>query len=96
MRWMPSNAEAADKLREQAASCRRIALCARTHSGSRALRTVAHQFEEDAARVDPLSVVAAQDAVRDGDVAALVRAREALERQSAQWLRPRLPRRVDE
>lgn len=85
----PSREEAADDFREQAASCRRLARGARTASGCGALRTVAIQFDLDAARIDPLSVSATTDQVRDGDAAALVRVRVALERQSAQWLRRR-------
>ena len=48
--------EAADELREQAASCRRLARRARTMSGGLALRTVADQFDDDARRVDPSSL----------------------------------------
>jgi hypothetical protein len=48
--------EAADELREQAASCRRLARRARTNSGSTALKTVADQFDTDARRIDPLSL----------------------------------------
>lgn len=47
--------EAADGLREQAASCRRLAKRARTGSGWTALRAVAEQFDTDARRIDPLS-----------------------------------------
>jgi len=42
-------------LREQAASCRRLARRARTPSGATALTTVAEQFDDDARRIDPLS-----------------------------------------
>jgi hypothetical protein len=45
--------EAAEELREQAASCRRLARRARTSGGSSALRTVADQFDDDARRIDP-------------------------------------------
>lgn len=51
----PTRAEAADDLREQAASCRRLADRARTARGSTALNTVAEQFDDDARRIDPLS-----------------------------------------
>jgi hypothetical protein len=51
----PSRAEAADELREQAASCRRLARRALTNGGSSALKTVAEQFDDDARRIDPLS-----------------------------------------
>ncbi len=52
----PSRAEAAEELREQAASCRRLAQRARTTGGSIALTTVAAQFDDDARRVDPTSL----------------------------------------
>ena len=48
--------EAAHSLREQAASCRRLARRARTTSGLTALSTVADQFDDDARRIDPTSV----------------------------------------
>jgi hypothetical protein len=51
----PSRAEAADELREQAASYRRLARRARTNGGSSALKTVAEQFDDDARRIDPFS-----------------------------------------
>lgn len=51
----PTRGEAADELREQAASCRRLARRARTRGGSTALKTVAEQFDTDARRIDPLS-----------------------------------------
>ena len=47
--------EAADVLREQAASCRRLALRARTADGLSALTSVANQFDKDAFRIDPSS-----------------------------------------
>jgi len=47
--------EAADSLREQAASCRRLARRARTAGGLTALNTVAEQFDTDARRIDPMS-----------------------------------------
>lgn len=50
-----SREEAADGLREQAASCRRLARRARTGSGWTALTAVAEQFDTDARRIDPLS-----------------------------------------
>lgn len=50
-----SRAEAADELREQAASCRRLAVRAHTPNGSWALRSVATQFDTDARRIDPMS-----------------------------------------
>jgi hypothetical protein len=48
--------EAADELREQAASFRRLARRAHTPSGSTALTTVADQFDKDARRIDPMSL----------------------------------------
>jgi hypothetical protein len=51
-----SRGDAADELREQAASCRRLARRARTDGGLRALTTVADQFDDDARRIDPTSL----------------------------------------
>lgn len=51
----PSRTEAANELREQAASCRSLARRARTKGGSSALKTVAEQFDDDARRIDPFS-----------------------------------------
>ena len=51
-----SREDAADGLREQAASCRQLARRARTASGLGALRAVADQFESDASRIDPRSL----------------------------------------
>jgi hypothetical protein len=76
--------ESADDLRVQADSCRRLALHARTMNGSEALQTVAHQFDADAARIDRAGL----DETRNGDAAALVRVRLALEHQSIRWLGP--------
>jgi hypothetical protein len=50
-----SRGDAADSLRDQAASCRRLAGRARTAKGSSALTAVADQFDNDARRIDPLS-----------------------------------------
>ena len=50
-----SREDAAEGLREQAASCRRLARRARTDAGGTALRAVADQFDSDARRIDPLS-----------------------------------------
>ena len=47
--------EAAEQLREQAASCRRLAKRARTTSGLSALTAVAEQFDDDARPIDPMS-----------------------------------------
>lgn len=52
----PTRGEAADALREQAASCRRLARRAHTGSGSYALTAVADQFDDDARRIDPSSL----------------------------------------
>jgi hypothetical protein len=51
-----SRGDAADGLREQAASCRRLAKRARSPSGSTALETVAEHFDDDARRIDPRSL----------------------------------------
>ena len=48
--------DAADGLRDQAASCRQLARRARTASGLSALHAVADQFENDASRIDPRSL----------------------------------------
>jgi hypothetical protein len=48
-----SRGEAADDLREQAASCRRLANRATTVIGTRALIGVADYFDADARRIDP-------------------------------------------
>jgi len=48
--------EAAEDLREPAASYRRLALRARTPTGEVALAAVAEQFDTDARRIDPLSM----------------------------------------
>ena len=50
-----SREEAADGLREQAASCRRLATRATTTRGSSALAAVADYFDADALRIDPFS-----------------------------------------
>ena len=55
MTSQPSREDTAEGLREQAASCRRLARRARTPSGTTALNSVAEQFDIDARRIDPLS-----------------------------------------
>jgi hypothetical protein len=50
-----SREEAADQLRAEAASCRRLAGRARTEKGFWALTTFANQFDSNASRIDPLS-----------------------------------------
>ena len=52
----PSREDAADGLREQAASCRRLSRRARTQAGSKALNTIADHFDDDASRIDPRSL----------------------------------------
>jgi len=84
MNRSPSSADAADELREQAVACRRLALNARTVNGSDALKAAARQFDSDAVRIDP-AAIAADDGLTS-QAASLVRVREALERQTAQWL----------
>ena len=51
----PTREQAAGDLREQAASCRRLAKRALTSSGATALTSVAEQFDDDARRIDPTS-----------------------------------------
>ena len=51
-----AEAEAAEDLREQAASCRRLARRARTNAGTRALTTLAEHLDTDARRIDPNSL----------------------------------------
>ena len=51
-----SREDAAEGLREQAASCRRLARRARTNAGGTALEAAADQFDTDARRIDPFSV----------------------------------------
>jgi len=50
-----SRDEAAEELREQAASCRLLANRAKTVAGTRALVEVAEYFDADARRIDPRS-----------------------------------------
>lgn len=50
-----SREDAADELREQAASCRRISRRAQTAGGYSALTAVAVQFNDDTLRTDPSS-----------------------------------------
>jgi len=50
-----SRGEAADNLREQAASCRRLARKAHTKKGADALGGAADQFDRDARTIDPTS-----------------------------------------
>ena len=50
-----SREDAAEGMREQAASFRRLAKSARTESGSAALEALAEEFDNDARRTDPRS-----------------------------------------
>ena len=45
--------QAADALRDQAASCRRLAAGEHTASNCSALTAVAERFDDDARRIDP-------------------------------------------
>lgn len=45
----------ADGLREQAASCRRLAAAARTRSGMTSLQALGDHFDEQARKLDPSS-----------------------------------------
>ncbi len=51
----PAKREDADDLREQAASCRRLAKRTSTTGGSTALHAAADEFDNDARRIDPHS-----------------------------------------
>lgn len=77
----PSRGEAADRLREQASSCRNLARNARTELGSVALLTVANHFESDAFRLERQGW---QDPA--GGDEARGRLRSALARQDEIWL----------
>jgi hypothetical protein len=48
--------QSADGLREQAASCRRLAAAARTRSGTSSLVALADHFDEQARMLDPSSM----------------------------------------
>jgi hypothetical protein len=48
--------DAADGLREQAASCRRLAAGARTRSGTSSLNALAEHFDDQARKLDPSSL----------------------------------------
>jgi hypothetical protein len=52
----PGDRPSANGLREQAASCRRLAACARTSSGATSLTTLADRFDEQALQLDPTSL----------------------------------------
>lgn len=55
MKQPVSREDAADELREQSASCRRLSRRAHTARGCSALAAVAVQFDDDARRIDPSS-----------------------------------------
>jgi len=50
-----SRRASADGLREQAASCRRLAAAARTRSGMTSLNELGEHFDEQARKLDPSS-----------------------------------------
>ena len=47
--------DTAESLREQAASCRRLATAARTRAGTSSLDALAEHFDEQARKLDPSS-----------------------------------------
>ena len=51
-----AKSDSADKLREQAAACRRLAVNARTRAGTKALEGLGDHFDERASRLDPSSM----------------------------------------
>lgn len=51
-----SGSESPDSLREQAAACRRLAAAARTRAGNSSLNALADHFDDQAARLDPMSM----------------------------------------
>ncbi len=74
--------DAAEQLRVQASSCRRLARNSRTELGSTALLAVASQFESDAFRIERQG----RDDANDEGIAR-GRVRAALVWQDALWLR---------
>lgn len=50
-----SRRDSADKLRDQAAACRRLALNARTRAGTKALDDLGEHFDDSARKIDPSS-----------------------------------------
>jgi hypothetical protein len=52
----PAKQEAAEGLREQAASCRRLAAAARTRAGMSSLNDLAEHFDRQAMQIDPSSL----------------------------------------
>jgi len=53
---LPHSRIRANGLREQAASCRRLAAVARTLPGSISLNELADHFDEQARKLDPMSL----------------------------------------
>lgn len=49
----PWKIDEAEELREKAASCRRLAVRARTEAGQSALNGLAQQFDDEARRMNP-------------------------------------------
>ena len=48
--------DSAESLREQAAACRRLAAAARTRAGTTSLDALADHFDEQARKLDPMSL----------------------------------------
>jgi hypothetical protein len=94
MSGIRSRGEAAEELRQQATSCRRLALSARTVSGSEALSAVARQFDSDAERIDPVPAIVSDRMTPQAE--SLVRVRQALEVQTALWSQRRSLRKLPE
>ena len=46
--------DSAESLREQAATCRRLAAGARTRAGNSSLNALADHFDDQATRIDPM------------------------------------------
>lgn len=59
MPFDPSNTlvgPTAEALREQAAACRRLSVKARTRAGVKALEKLGDHFDEQARKIDPVSI----------------------------------------
>ena len=52
----PEPTIAAEGLREQAAACRRLAAVARTRGGRTSIEALADHFDEQARKLDPMSL----------------------------------------
>jgi hypothetical protein len=48
--------DTANSLREQAAACRRLSLKSRTRAGTKALEALGDHFDEQARKLDPMSL----------------------------------------